>query len=86
MTWFRIPMVWQMYGRLDVEADSLQEAMEYALGPEAPLPEGSYLDDSVEIDETVYELNSAMKVRLKMRKEMPMDRLRQMTILHFNGG
>lgn len=59
MTWFRIPMVWQMYGRLDVEADSLQEAIEYALGPESPLPEGSYLDDSVEIDETVYELNSA---------------------------
>lgn len=59
MTWFRIPMIWQMYGRLDVEADSLQEAIEYALGPESPLPEGSYLDDSVEIDETVYELNSA---------------------------
>ena len=59
MTWFRIPMVWQMYGRLDVEADSLQEAIEYALGPESPLPEGSYLDDSVDIDETVYELNSA---------------------------
>ena len=57
MTWFRIPMVWQMYGRLDVEADSLQEAIEYALGPESPLPEGSYLDDSVAIDETVYELN-----------------------------
>lgn len=61
MTWFRIPMIWQMYGRLDVEADSLQEAIEYALGPESPLPEGSYLDDSVEIDETVYELNSACK-------------------------
>ena len=59
MTWFRIPMIWQMYGRLDVEADSLQEAIEYALGPESPLPEGSYLDDSVEIDETVSELNSA---------------------------
>ena len=57
MTWFRIPMVWQMYGRLDVEADSLQEAIEYALGPESPLPEGNYVDDSVAIDETVYELN-----------------------------
>lgn len=61
MTWFRIPMVWQMYGRLDVEADSLQEAIEYALGPESPLPEGSYLDDSVEIDETVYELVSVRR-------------------------
>ena len=27
-----------------------------------------------------------VKVRLKMCKEMPMDRLRQMTILDFNGG
>lgn len=56
------------------------------LGPESPLPEGSYLDDSVEIDETVYELNSARESAPEMRKEMPMDRLRQMTILHFNGG
>ena len=86
MTWFRIPMVWQMYGRLDVEADSLQEAIEYALGPESPLPEGSYLDDSVEIDEPCMSSTLHVKVRLKMRKEMPMDRLRQMTILHFNGG
>ena len=57
MSWFRVPLVWQMYGHLDVEADSLQEAIEYALGPESPLPEGNYVDDSVAIDETVYELN-----------------------------
>lgn len=57
MSWFRVPLVWQMYGHLDVEADSLQEAIVYALGPESPLPEGKYVDDSVAIDETVYELN-----------------------------
>ena len=40
---YRVPLVWQMYGHMDVEAKSLYEAIEYALGPECPLPEGSYL-------------------------------------------
>lgn len=39
---YRVPLVWQMYGHMDVEAKSLHEAIEYALGPECPLPEGSY--------------------------------------------
>lgn len=36
---FRIPLVWQMYGHVDVEADTLDDAIEYALGPDCPLPE-----------------------------------------------
>ena len=50
MSTFRVPLVWQMYGYLDVEAN--------ALGPEAPLPEGNYLDDSVAIDDIIVELNN----------------------------
>ena len=47
---YSIPLVWQMWGRITVEAESEEEARELALGP-APLPEGHYLDDSAEIDE-----------------------------------
>lgn len=50
---FRIPLVWQMYGHVDVEANTLEEAIEYALGPECPLPEGSYVDDSIQVDDLV---------------------------------
>lgn len=50
---YRIPLVWQMYGHVWVEAKSKKEAIEYALGPECPLPEGSYMDDSVTIDDGI---------------------------------
>lgn len=50
---YRIPLVWQMYGHVNVEAGSLAEAIEYALGPECPLPEGNYVDDSVQVDDLV---------------------------------
>jgi len=47
---YSIPLVWQMAGRVIVEADSEEEAREIALEP-APLPEGDYLTDSAEIDD-----------------------------------
>lgn len=54
MAIFRIPLVWQMYGHVDVDAETLEEAIEYAMGPECPLPEGSYVDDSVQVDDLVF--------------------------------
>ena len=47
---FRIPLVWLEYGHVSVDAESLDEAIEFALGPECPLPEGSYIDGSVQVD------------------------------------
>lgn len=47
---YRIPLVWSMYGYADVAAETLQEAIDYALGPECPLPEGNYLDESAIVD------------------------------------
>lgn len=46
MSWFRVPLVWQMYGHLDVEADSLQEAIEYAPNRNLTIhaPAGSYAE------------------------------------------
>ena len=48
---YSIPLVWSMWGRLTVEAESEAEAIAKALGPETSLPEGTYLDDSIQIDE-----------------------------------
>lgn len=53
MSSFRIPLVWQMYGHVDVEADTLDDAIEYALGSDCPLPEGEYVDDSIQVDDLV---------------------------------
>lgn len=59
MPTFRIPLVWQMYGHVNVEAETLEEAIEYALGPECPLPEGSYVDESVQVDDLVFNQEGA---------------------------
>ena len=47
---YTIPLVWEVYGKVTVEAKSLEDAIEYALGPDCPLPEGNYVDDSVQVD------------------------------------
>lgn len=61
MSSFRIPLVWQMYGHVDVEADTLDDAIEYALGPDCPLPEGEYVDDSIQVDDLVLNRRQPMK-------------------------
>lgn len=47
---YHIPCAWQVYGRADVEANSLDEAIRIAEGDDFPLPEGDYLDDSFKVD------------------------------------
>lgn len=49
---FFIPVIWQETGTMEIEANSLEEAIELALG-DHPLPkdESDYLDDSCVIDE-----------------------------------
>ena len=44
-TW-RIPLAWEMAGICVVEANTLEEAIEEALAPETPLPEGDYMIES----------------------------------------
>jgi hypothetical protein len=44
---YEIPVLWQMCGKIFIEADSLKEAIDKAL-KEAPLPEKQwYIDDSI---------------------------------------
>lgn len=48
-TW-KIPVVWQSWGVMEIEAASFEEAVEKALGDE-PLPtDYTYVDDSCQVD------------------------------------
>ena len=50
MKTYRVPVVWQMYGYVQVEAESMSEAIHEALA--GPLPmDGDYIEDSFEVDE-----------------------------------
>ena len=50
MNTYRVPVVWQMYGYVQVEAESMSEAQHEAMN--APLPmDGDYIEGSFEVDE-----------------------------------
>lgn len=70
MNTYRIPLVWQMYGHCHVEANSRKDAIKIALGPETPLPDGSYVDDSVAVDYEVLELDQGKKNRTLTKQEL----------------
>lgn len=57
METYRIPLIWQMYGHCDIDANSLEDAIEIVLGPDTPLPDGYYVEGSVAVDDEVLELN-----------------------------
>lgn len=50
MKQYVIPLSWEMYGKVRVEAESLEEAVEYALGPECPLPDGDYIEAYIQVE------------------------------------
>jgi hypothetical protein len=50
MKTYKIPVVWQMYGYVEVQAESMVEATLVAM--DAPLPDnGDYVEGSFEVDE-----------------------------------
>ncbi len=67
---YRIPLLWTMYGHCDIEANSLEDAIEIALGPDTPLPDGSYVDDSVAVDYEVLELDQGKKNSALTKQEL----------------
>lgn len=52
---YNIPISWESYKRVKVEANSLQEAVEKALKIFIAEPDELYLDDSFEIDPFIKE-------------------------------
>ena len=51
MPTYKIPLVWECYGHVYVTEDTKEKAIEYAIGPDCPLPQGDYVDGSCELDE-----------------------------------
>lgn len=53
MKTYKIPVVWQMHGYVEVEAESMSEAVNVAM--DASLPDdGSYIEGSFEVDESSF--------------------------------
>ncbi len=70
MDTYRIPLLWTMYGHCDIEANSLEAAIEIALGPDTPLPDGSYVDDSVAVDYEVLKLDQDNRNTILVKQEL----------------
>lgn len=51
---YRIPCTWQEYGVMEIEATSLEEAVEIAES-ESRLPDGSYVEASFEVNHEMLE-------------------------------
>lgn len=48
---YNIPIVWQSYKRIHVQAENLEEAVKLALKQFLSEPDDLYIEDSFEIDE-----------------------------------
>ncbi len=52
---YKIPCTWQMYGYVQVQADSFEDAVSKVQDDSTPLPEdASYVQGSFEVDEAGY--------------------------------
>ena len=48
---YKIGVVWQMYGTVEVEANNLEEAIHILHSTDVPLPDnGEYIEGSFEVD------------------------------------
>ena len=48
---YKIPCVWEVYGYIEIEAETLQDAIELAEQDDRPLPkESSYIEGSFWVD------------------------------------
>lgn len=50
---YKIPVSWECYGYVTIEANNLEEAINKAWGDDIPLPEGNYIDGSWKVDEDI---------------------------------
>ena len=54
--YYEIPCTWEVYGTIEIEADSLEEAIELAERDDSPMPNDSdYVDGSFQVDRDIAE-------------------------------
>jgi|TARA_R110002051_G_scaffold161109_2_gene232763 hypothetical protein len=52
--YYEIPCSWEVYGTMEVEANSLEEAITLAERDDSPMPDASdYVDGSFEVDRDI---------------------------------
>lgn len=53
---FKVNVTWSCWGQVNVEANSLEEAINKVRNnlDDYPLPQGEYIEDSFEVDELLY--------------------------------
>ena len=52
---YEIPVSWEMYGKMQIEATSLAKALEIAEADDTPLPRGHYVEASFQVDSGMVE-------------------------------
>ena len=54
--YYEIPCTWEVYGTIEIEADSLEEAIELAERDDSPMPdESDYVDGCFQVDRDIAE-------------------------------
>lgn len=69
---YNVPVSWEEYGWCDVEAANPEEAIDRATCED--LPDGTYVDDSMNVDEEVFRAELEDDARLKKEHEPDIDR------------
>lgn len=58
---YKIPVTWEVYGVMEIEASSLEEAIRKAEEDDASLPtDSSYVEGSLEVNEDIIDLLNKM--------------------------
>ena len=52
---YQIPVGWEMYGWMEIEASSLKKAIKIAEAESTPLPKGHYVEASFNVDGQILE-------------------------------
>ena len=54
--YYEIPCTWEVYGTVEIEADSLEESIELSERDDSPMPDDSdYVDGSFQVDRDIAE-------------------------------
>jgi hypothetical protein len=86
MPTYKIACLWQVYGELDIDAPTLEKAIEIAEDGDTPLPvESDYVDSSFEVDiQMTEELNNLHILEIwqeeeRVRKEKENERTKSVS-------
>ena len=77
---YKIPVSWEMYAWIDIQANSLKEAIKIAESDNTPLPKGEYVDGSFDVDKEIIENDYGFQIVRVMHREnsavKPMEEVR----------